>query len=145
MEKYYSINDMAKFTGLTTRTLRNYLKMNVLSGEKIDGVWQFTEEELEAFLSDPTVKPSIQAKQNALVYDFMLDRKKTKNEMCTVLDFCVGSKEESVELSKFFCEEVNKADKRVQFSFEKAGDNARVVLKGNEEDVMEILREYYRG
>ena len=45
MEKYYTLNEVAMMTGLTTRTLRNYLKMNVLKGEKVDGVWKFTEEE----------------------------------------------------------------------------------------------------
>lgn len=46
MEKYYTLNEVAMMTGLTTRTLRNYLKMNVLKGEKLDGIWNFTEEEI---------------------------------------------------------------------------------------------------
>ena len=31
MEKYYTLNEVAMMTGLTTRTLRNYLKMNVVN------------------------------------------------------------------------------------------------------------------
>lgn len=46
MEKNYTLNELAMITGLTTRTLRNYLKMNILNGEKIDGIWTFTEEDL---------------------------------------------------------------------------------------------------
>ncbi len=46
MDKYYTLNELATITGLTTRTLRNHLKSNILNGEKIDGIWQFTEEEL---------------------------------------------------------------------------------------------------
>lgn len=38
MSKYYSINDVAMMTGLSTRTIRNYIKMNILDGEKVDGV-----------------------------------------------------------------------------------------------------------
>ena len=43
MEKYYTLNEVAMMTGLNTRTLRNYLKMDVLKGEKIDGIWKFSE------------------------------------------------------------------------------------------------------
>ena len=43
----YNLNEVAMITGLTTRTLRNYLKLCLLKGEKIDGNWSFTEEELD--------------------------------------------------------------------------------------------------
>ena len=143
MDKYYTLNELAMFSGLTTRTLRNYLKMNVLSGEKLDGVWMFTEEEVDTFLGNPTVKPSLQAKANALVYDFLLDRKKKNNEICMMLDLCVND-EEAGEISKLFCDGVNQKGGNVQLSFEKSGEQVRVILKGNEETVMELLREYYR-
>ena len=78
MSKYYSINDVAMMTGLSTRTIRNYIKMNLLDGEKVDGVWKFTEENFQSFVENPNVKPSIQAKSNAIVYDFMLDNHKKK-------------------------------------------------------------------
>ncbi len=143
MEKYYTLNDLAKFTGLTTRTLRNYLKMDVLSGEKIDGVWMFTVEELEAFLVNPVVKPSIQAKQNALVYDFMLDEKKKTNEICTIQDYYAEG-DEGKEIAEFFCKAVNESGADVRFSMEKAGNYVRVILKGAEDAVMDILDAYYR-
>ena len=52
MEKnYYSINELAVISGFTTRSLRSFISMGHLKGEKIDGIWQFTPEEIEAFLS----------------------------------------------------------------------------------------------
>lgn len=80
----YNINEVAVMTGLSTRTLRNYLKMGVLDGEKIDGVWQFSEEHLGEFLRNPVAAPSIQAKRNALIFDFLADRKnrQTKCAWC---------------------------------------------------------------
>ena len=94
MEKYYTMNEVAKMTGLTTRTLRNYLKLNVLNGEKIDGVWQFTEEEFVEFIENPYVKPSIQAKNRAVVFDFLARNEKKTNEICTIIDMCVKPNEE---------------------------------------------------
>jgi len=48
----YNLNQVAMITGLTTRTLRNHLSLGTLKGEKIDGNWSFTEEELEAYIYD---------------------------------------------------------------------------------------------
>lgn len=90
MEKYYTINELAIMTGLTTRTLRNYLKLNILCGEKVDGSWMFTEEDVSEFLSNPMVKPSVQAKKNAIIYDFLAEDRKKNNEICIIIDACVN-------------------------------------------------------
>ena len=42
----YSIKDLTKISGFTDRTLRNYLKLGVLIGEKKDGQWYFNEEQI---------------------------------------------------------------------------------------------------
>lgn len=144
MDKYYSLNDLATITGLTTRTLRNYLRTNILSGEKIDGIWQFTEEELSDFLGPPAVKPSIHAKRNALVYDFMLDTTKKNNEMCSIIDLNV-SDEEAAEISDFFCSAINAGSSNVQFTYEKSGRHVRVILRGYDEEVLKFLNGYYHA
>ena len=143
MEKYYTLNEIAMMTGLTTRTLRNYLKMNVLAGEKIEGVWKFTEEEFAEFIQNPYVKPSLQAKNKAIVFDFLAQNEKRTNEICTVIDVYVDS-HEAEEISTFFCEEINKRkESNVCFSFEQNGSYVRVILRGYEDAVMEILNAYY--
>ena len=143
MEKHYTLNEIAMMTGLTTRTLRNYIKMNVLKGEKSDGVWMFTEEEFAEFIVNPYVKPSLQAKNKAIVFDFLAQNKKRTNEICTVLDACVDS-DEAEEISTFFCEEINKRNEgNMSFSFEKNDSFVRVILRGYEDTVMEILNAYY--
>lgn len=144
MEKYYTLNEVAMMTGLTTRTLRNYLKLNTLSGEKVDGVWRFTEEEVSSFLADPNVKPSIQAKKNALVYDFLLANRKKTNAICSILDFHV-SDQEAEEIGAYFCNAVNGMNEcgSLEFSFEKWDEYVRVILKGSDEAVREIVNGYY--
>ena len=86
MDKYYTLNQVAMMTGLTTRTLRNYIKMDILKGEKIDGIWNFSEEEFAEFIQNPYVKPSIQAKNKAIVFDFLAQNEKRTNEICTIID-----------------------------------------------------------
>ena len=143
MEIYYTLNEVAMMTGLNTRTLRNYLKMDVLKGEKIDGIWKFSECEFSDFISNPYVKPSLQAKSKAIVFDFLNEKEKQLNEICTILDLHVDLTE-SDEISEFFCTERNKRpEEKITFSFERNGAYTRVILRGYEDTVMEILNAYY--
>ena len=143
MEKYYTLNEVAMMTGLTTRTLRNYLKMDVLKGDKVDGVWKFTEVEFAEFIQNPYVKPSLQAKNKAIVFDFLAQNEKRTNEICTIIDVYVDS-HEAKGISSFFCEEISKRNEgNIKFSFEKNGSYVRVILRGYEDTVMEIMNAYY--
>ena len=86
MEKY-NLNQIAMMTGLTTRTLRTYLNMGLLSGKKENNTWTFTEENIENFFNDPNVKQALKAKRNAVVYDFLADTNKKDNRVCIIMDF----------------------------------------------------------
>ena len=143
MEKKYTINEVAVMSGLSTRTLRNYIKMNILKGEMVEGIWKFSDEDIAEFFQNPYVKPSIQAKHRAIVFDFLAQNEKRINEICTIIDVCVEN-HEAEEISAFFCQEVNKRNGgNIKFSFEKNGSYVRVILKGYEDVVMEILNAYY--
>ena len=138
----YNLNQLAAFTGLTTRTLRNYLKTDILQGEKIDGNWSFTEEELARFLNDPTVKQAISSKHHGVVYDFLADTYKKTNRICTILDFPV-SEEEARSISEFFCREITERGHDIEFRFLLEKNVARVILAGAEDSVMDLLNAYY--
>jgi len=143
MNEFYTINEIATMTGLTTRTVRNYIKMGLLQGEKIDGVWQFSTEAVSDFMADKNVQPSIQAKKNGVVFDFLADNYKKVNEICTILDFPV-SQEEAMEISEFFCRETCRENVgNMKFSFSYNNGIARVILKGTEDFVTEVMKKYY--
>lgn len=86
MNETLRIEDIAAMTGLSTRTIRNYLSLGLLDGEKIDGVWQFTVEQFATFLEQDMVKQSVLAKNNALLYDFLLQPQKAAPSVCAVID-----------------------------------------------------------
>lgn len=88
------ISHITLLTGLTERTIRNYISSGILKGEKINGLWHFTPEQVEYFISHPAVRPSILAKQNSAVYDFLLNSKKEKCEICMIIDFPGRNKKE---------------------------------------------------
>ena len=122
MEKYYTINEISTMTGLTTRTIRNYLKSGLINGEKINGIWMFSHVDFSDMLANPAIKPSIQAKNNAVVYDFLVDNKKKINKICTIIDLYIDDTE-SNETSEFFCNTINSLSEtgELSFKFEKNG------------------------
>lgn len=138
--KYYVINHLVMFTGLSDRTIRNYIASGILQGEKINGLWHFTPEQVEEFVRHPAVRPSILAKNNGLVYDFLLDTKKTRQEMCVILDTPCADKKTVAEC---FCYSINSGGyHNIQFSFDGVMETSRVILKGDAAEVLRLVNEY---
>lgn len=52
-EKLYTAEDAAQITGLTLRTIRNYIRDGKLKGRRIGVQWRFTQEDIEALFDVP--------------------------------------------------------------------------------------------
>lgn len=138
---FYNIAAVSMVTGLTDRTIRNYISAGFLQGEKINGLWHFTPEQVEAFIADPAVYPSIRAKNNALVYDFMADGRKSSHQVCLILDL---PGDDPKQASEFFCYAINNGDFReISFALDAIKSEPRVILKGKTEDVLALVNRYY--
>ena len=135
MEKTYTMQDVATMTGLTTRTLRSYQQQGFLRGEKENGVWRFTDEALEGFFQNPAVLPAIRARQHSIVYDFVLQNRKPRDELCAVWDLRT---EDSEAVSAFLCREMERRQ-GLRFTFLRRGENARVILCGEPGAALDLL------
>ena len=135
----YSIKDLSIICGLTERTLRNYLKMGVLRGEKQNGVWRFSEEDIEKFMENDYVSSAVKANRNAVLFDYLNCYPKDENSACIVLHL---PKEEPKAVADFFCEAVNKRS-GLKMTYDKKKGVNKVVLIGNEKTVYDVLNEYY--
>ncbi len=141
--KTYNLNQLAMITGYTTRSLRVFLKEGVLEGEKTDGIWRFSEEQVQDFISRQAVRQNMATKRNAVVFDFLAEAYRTENRACVILDFAVGEGE-AMEISGFFCARMCEAkDMEFRFSYERGV--ARVILSGKEDAVSGMLKAYYEG
>ncbi len=139
----YGINDVALMTGLSDRTLREYIKNGVLVGDKVEGAWRFSEEQISAFFEDKQVYKSIKAKKNALCYDFLLGDKKKNPESCFISDIPCDKKR-AEEISEYFCSAMSKTEEKgIDFSFSYKNGTARIILKGGEKAVFGILSGFY--
>ena len=135
---YYTINHVVLFTGLTDRTIRNYISSGLLKGEKINGLWHFTPEQVDAFVRHSAVWPSIQAKKNSIVYDFLLDTRKKTREACIIFDLPEADPKTTAE---YFCDAIRNA-KQIQFSFDSIHGAPRIILRGETAQVLSLVNGY---
>ena len=142
MKEFYTIADVTKITGLSDRTIRSYISQNTLKGEKRNGTWQFTVEQLCDFMNDPNVMPGIRAKKNALVYDFLLQNRRSETAMCLMVDL---PGRDSQAVSSFFCEAINGGGyESIRFSFDSlGGQTPRVILSGHPQEVLGLIQQFY--
>lgn len=142
-ENLYLINHLVLITGLTDRTIRSYISSGILKGEKINGIWHFTAEEVEDFIKNPAVRPSITAKNNAIIYDFLLDNSKKSDEACVVLDIPSGKRK---DIAEFFCYRISNGNyENIRFAFDGIAKTPRVIIKGKPGDVFGLIDEYYKS
>ncbi len=142
MKEAFSLNDLAMITGLSTRTIRTYITTGFLSGEKIDGAWVFTHEQVLAFIENKAVQPSIKAKKNAIVFDFLGTKPYNNDKMCTILDLAA---KEALTASVFFCEKISECspEAELRFASDPVGTGVRLILSGSPKDVMNLMNQYY--
>jgi hypothetical protein len=144
MQEMYTINHVALMSGLSSRTIRNYMKMGFIEGEMINGVWHFSAEAVGDFFANPNVAPAIRAKRNALIYDFLADDCKQQDEMCTIID-TRATLEEANAISEFFCDAINREwSGIIRFGFTFNENRVRVILTGPE-DAVQMLLDSYRN
>ncbi len=139
---YYIINDIAQITGLTDRTIRTYIKNGFLHGKKDGGIWMFTEEELGRFLAQDYVKQSIQTKAESIIRDFIINKKKNRNYMCTILDYPVNSLDHAEAISDTILKEMTEnqmSDINFYYNYDKKIKIARIIISGRREQVTRIL------
>lgn len=142
-EKLYLISHLTLITGLSDRTIRNYIASGILKGEKINGMWHFAPEEVDSFIKNPAVRPSIIAKNNSVVYDFMLDDAKNTEAVCVILDI-PGADIKAT--SEFFCYNISNGEyKDISFSLDGNYKTPRVILKGKPKDIFGLIDEYYKN
>ncbi len=139
--EYYLISHLTLITGLTDRTIRSHIAAGFLQGEKINGLWHFTAEQVDTFLRHPAVRPGILAKNNAVVYDFLADGKKQERSGCFILDL---PGEDIKECTEFFCYEIAKGDYHdFRFSMDAVGGTPRIILRGPSEQILTLVNRYF--
>ncbi|MGM9973895.1 MAG: helix-turn-helix domain-containing protein [Clostridiaceae bacterium] len=147
-EKLYTVEDIANMTGLTSRTIRNYLKNGSLEGKKIGGQWRFTMDNIEKLFNNSAVTEAIHDNKRQEVLDF-IDGVNTdikgSIQVCSIVDYYCDNREAAIDMANKLVEVINNTDlddSYAKYSYdyiEKEG-KARFTLFGTPSFIVETLR-----
>lgn len=151
LEKLYTVDDIADFTNLTTRTIRNYLKEGILKGKKIGGQWRFTKQNIDELLNDNNAKVEMIDTNNQFLMDFVNGINTDISgelQICTIVDYYCPVIEFASQLSQNFSDVIsgstdNKNYAKYNYYYNEHEQKARYIFFGTPDYIiktMEILR-----
>ena len=104
MEKYYTVDEVAAITGLTSRTIRTYIADGKLTGVRLGKQWRFTEDDIAALYTSPEGSASLRRKlfkgEIKRAAERFLSEQHDSLRICVIVD-CAGMTEgETAELAE---------------------------------------------
>ena len=140
MKTIYSIDDISKMTMLSTRTIRNYIKLGLLNGSKTNGYWQFTSDDISKFMNNDYVTQSLNTKRNSLIYDYILNDCKSINAVCSIYDYPVENNVEAKSLYNKILKKINSNEyNNLKFSYNYSNNMVRIILIGDPNEINELI------
>ncbi len=119
-EKLYTVDDIARMTMLTSRTIRNYLKDGLLSGKKVGGQWRFTQQDIEALFANSSVASDLRSTRRQDLMDF-IDGVNTDLDgdiqVCTLVDYYIRDQAAAQAISQKINDLIAKVDSVQQHRF----------------------------
>jgi len=106
-EKLYTVDDVAEYAGLTSRTIRNYLKDGILKGRKVGAQWRFTMEDINGLLERNSTKNENRIHSQQFLTDFIAGVNTditSELQICAVADYYCKRIEDAALLNNAFLE-----------------------------------------
>ena len=141
-EKLYTVADVAQVTGMTSRTIRNYLKDGTLTGQKIGVQWRFTETEIKKLFSRQA--PG-QSSPSQIMKGFLGCQEREKEALCVVFDVPAVSELESMELYQNLLKQRDEEQIVMSYEYHDEGQLLRIAMSGEAEAVMELWKQMKAG
>lgn len=141
-EKLYTVADVAEVTGLTSRTIRNYLKDGTLRGQKIGVQWRFTEEEIRKLFSRQA--PG-QDSPTQIVRGFLGQHEREGASFLALLDLPCIAEKDGMELFAKLKELRTEGVTSMSYEYHDEGQLLRIALSGDVGAVMDLLGQVKAG
>ena len=96
LEKLFTIADIAEMTSLSDRSIRNYLRNGLLTGQKVGGQWRFTSQDIMNFFHRSDVSASVTKQWKLDILDFIdgvNPASEGERQACTVVDLYLSREE----------------------------------------------------
>lgn len=139
LEKLYTVKDIAIMTGLTERTIRNYIKDGKLRGKKIGVQWRFTEDDIKKLFEAESVSNNIMENNHDRVFNFLKSKPKPDTG-AVIINVPVASEDELEAKVQQIVELVNR-NENLEFSYQylKKDRIAQFTLIGNIKTIHEFM------
>jgi excisionase family DNA binding protein len=146
-EKLYTVEDIAKMTSFTSRTIRNYLKDGSLQGRKIGGQWRFTMKNIKQLFSNNIFLGDMSRKNRQRILNFLSGAHteiQGKIQVCSIVDYYCESPKEGHQIYEKLVTVINKkaddAPAKFDYEFMKKDNKARFTLFGNPDYIIKTLQ-----
>ena len=143
MEKLYTVEDVAQMTGLTSRTIRNYLADGRLTGRKVGAQWRFTEENIAAIFTEASSVKSAGRAAASEVEAFLKHQSRSSVSVCSVVDYPAESAEAIAPLVQKLTDQYNGFNDpslRFFFDFDEKNCVARFTIIGEIAQVAKMVK-----
>lgn len=141
-EKLYTVADVAEVTGMTSRTIRNYLKDGTLTGQKIGVQWRFTEDEIKKLFSRQ--EPG-QSSPSQIVRGFLGEQERETDAFCALLDFPGIAESDGMKLYRGLQEKRSAGIAFMSYEYHDERQLLRVAVSGDTRAVMDLLEQIKAG
>lgn len=141
-EKLYTVADVAQVTGMTSRTIRNYLKDGTLTGQKIGVQWRFTEDEIKKLFSRQA--PG-QSSPSQIVRGFLGQQERGAAAFCALLDFPGVTETDGMELYRRLHEQCGEGIASISYEYHDESRLLRIAVSGDMGAVMDLLDQMKAG
>ena len=144
LEHMYTVEDIAKMTSLTDRTIRNYLRNGLLKGRKIGGQWRFSVQDIKNFLDSSEVIDKLSSEYKREVLDF-IDNVNTKisgeRQSCVIVDLYIEHEKANVINEKLcnFTASDSINQMRLYYDYSEEYQRARFIIFAAPETSMKLL------
>lgn len=136
-EKLYTVADVAKVTGMTSRTIRNYLKDGTLTGQKIGVQWRFTEDEVRKLFSRQ--QPG-QSTPTQVVRGFLGSQERAQRTACVLLDVPAVSDDEGLTYYRRLQELRPEGIDALSYEYHDGERLLRIAVSGETDAALELLQ-----
>ena len=131
MEKLYTVSDIAQITGLTERTIRNYIKDGKLQGKKVGVQWRFTEEDIGNLFEDSSVSSEVMENNYEKITKFIKQKPIAGTGVVVVNEFAEDEKELEIKVNKIIDFINENKDFRFSYQYFKEDKIAQFILIGD--------------
>lgn len=141
-EKLYTVADVARVTGMTSRTIRNYLKDGTLTGQKIGVQWRFTEDEVKKLFSRQQPGTSSPAQ---IVRSYLGTTERDTAAFCALLDFPGVTQAQGMAMYRKLEKQCGEDVALISYEYHDEGQLFRIAVSGELWAVAALLEQIKAG